>query len=148
VRDSEVKRWSAFHRVLYGTTNGMLGRRLVRNDMLLLTTRGRRTGGAHTVPLLYLREGDRLLVIASYGGRDRHPEWYLNLLAEPAVTARVGDRHMALTARTASPSERAVWWPKVVAAYGDYAVYQQRTDREIPIVALEPRGRRPHSVMR
>ena len=106
--------------------------------MLLLTTRGRRTGEPHTVPLLYLREGDSLLVIASYGGRDRHPEWYLNLLAEPSVTARLGDRNVALTARTASPSERDVWWPKVVAAYGDYGVYQQRTEREIPVVALEP----------
>lgn len=148
MRDSEVKRWSAFHRVLYETTNGVLGRRLVGNDMLLLTTRGRRTGEEHTVPLLYLREGDCLLVIASYGGRDRHPEWYLNLLLEPEVTARVGDRTVALTARTASPAERDVWWPKVVAAYGDYAVYQQRTAREIPVVALEPRGLGPHSVRR
>jgi F420H(2)-dependent quinone reductase len=140
VRDSEVKRWSAFHRVLFETTNGVLGRRLVGNDMLLLTTHGRRTGEAHTVPLLYLREGERLLVIASYGGRDRHPQWYLNLLADPSVSARIGRRNVALTARTASPSEREVWWPKVVAAYGDYAVYQQRTERKIPVVALEPRG--------
>ena len=138
MRDSEVKRWSAFHRVLYVTTNGALGRRLVGNDMLLLTTRGRRTGEAHTVPLLYLREGGRLLVIASYGGRAHHPEWYLNLLAEPEVTARVGARKLAVTARTASPSERDFWWPKVVAAYSDYAVYQQRTEREIPVVVLEP----------
>ncbi len=138
MRDSEVKRWSALHRVLYEATNGALGRRLVGNDMLLLTTRGRRTGEAHTVPLLYLRDGDRLLVIASYGGRDHHPEWYLNLLAEPEVTARVGARNLAMTARTASSSERDVWWPQVVAAYGDYSVYQQRTEREIPVVALEP----------
>ena len=138
MRDSGVKRWSAFHRVLYQATNGMLGRRLVGNDMLLLTTRGRVTGQPHTVPLLYLRDGDRFLVIASYGGRDRHPEWYLNLLANPSVTARVRDHDVVLTARTASPEERDVWWPKVVAAYGDYAVYQARTDREIPVVALEP----------
>ena len=138
MRDSEVKRWSAFHRVLYDTTNVALCRRLVGNDMLLLTTRGRRTGEAHTVPLLYLRDGERLVVIASYGGRDHHPEWYLNLLAEPEVTARVGARNLTMTARTASPSERDSWWPKVVAAYRDYAVYQQRTEREIPVVVLEP----------
>ena len=106
--------------------------------MLLLTTHGRVTGQPHTVPLLYLREGETFLVIASYGGRDRHPEWYLNLLANPSVIARVGNREVVLTARTASPEERDVWWPKVVAAYGDYAVYQKRTDREIPVVALEP----------
>jgi len=140
VRDSSVKRWSALHRVLYETTNGVLGRRLAGNDMLLLTTRGRSTGEPHTVPLLYLREADRLLVIASYGGRDRHPEWYLNLLANPSVTTRVAERTLAMTARTASSAERAGWWPKVVASYGDYAVYQARTDREIPVVALEPRG--------
>lgn len=121
-------------------TNGMLGRRLAGNDMLLLTTRGRVTGELHTVPLLYLRDGDRLLVIASYGGRDRHPEWYLNLLADSSVTARVGNRKLAMTARTVSSAERAGWWPTVVKSYGDYAVYQERTDREIPIVALEPRG--------
>ena len=140
MRDSGVKRWSAFHRALYEATNGVLGRRLVGNDMLLLTTRGRVTGEPHTVPLLYLRDGDRLLVIASYGGRDHHPAWYLNLLADPSVTARVGDRKMVLNARTASSAERDVWWPKVVASYSDYAVYQTRTDREIPVVALESRG--------
>ena len=140
MRDSGVKRWSAFHRVLYQATNGMLGRRLVGNDMLLLTTRGRSTGESHTVPLLYLRDGETLLVIASYGGRDHHPEWYLNLVADPTVTARVGGRDVVLTARPVSSAERKVWWPKVVAAYNDYAVYQTRTSREIPVVALEPRG--------
>ncbi|MGH8941898.1 MAG: nitroreductase/quinone reductase family protein, partial [Acidimicrobiia bacterium] len=100
----------------------------------------------HTVPLLYLRDGDRFLVIASYGGRDRHPEWYLNLLADPSVTARVADRKVVLTARTASSAEREEWWPRVVASYGDYAVYQTRTDREIPIVTLERRGLRPQRV--
>ena len=118
----------------------MLGRRLARNDMLLLTTRGRSTGEPHTVPLLYLRDADRLMVIASYGGRDRHPEWYLNLLADPSVITRVGERTLAMTARTASSAERAGWWPKVVGSYSDYAVYQARTDREIPVVVLEPRG--------
>ena len=121
-------------------TNGVLGRRLAGNDMLLLTTRGRLTGELHTVPLLYLRDGDRLLVIASYGGRDRHPEWYLNLLADSSVTTRIGNRKLAMTAQTVSAAERAGWWPTVVKAYGDYAVYQERTDREIPIVALEPGG--------
>lgn len=134
--------------MLYEATNGVLGRRLAGNDMLLLTTRGRLTGEPHTVPLLYLRDGDRFLVIASYGGRDRHPEWYLNLLADPSVTARVADRKVVLTARTASSAEREEWWPRVVASYGEYAVYQTRTEREIPIVILEHRGLRPQRVMR
>ena len=133
-----MKRWSAFHRVLYQTTNGVLGRRLVGNDMLLLTTRGRLSGEPHTVPLLYLRDGERLVVIASYGGRDHHPGWYLNLVANPAVTAKMGRTTKAFTARTASGAERETWWPRVVAAYEEYAVYQTRTEREIPLIFLEP----------
>jgi deazaflavin-dependent oxidoreductase (nitroreductase family) len=90
------------------------------------------------VPLLYLTEGDRLAVIASYGGRDRHPDWYRNLLADPVVSAQVRGSHHALRARTATPDERARWWPRVVAAYDRYNDYQSRTAREIPIVLLEP----------
>jgi deazaflavin-dependent oxidoreductase (nitroreductase family) len=139
MRDSSVKRWSGVHRWLYRSTGGRLGSRLVGNDMLLLTTRGRRTGEPHTVPLLFLRGEGTMAVIASYGGRDHHPDWYLNLDDHPEVTAQTGGRRARLTARTAGPAERDTWWPKAVAAYGDYAVYQDRTDREIPIVLLEPR---------
>jgi deazaflavin-dependent oxidoreductase (nitroreductase family) len=105
--------------------------------MLLLTSRGRKTGVDHTVPLLYLSEGETIAVIASFGGRDHHPEWYLNLVADPDVTARTRDRSLRLMARTANPAEREAWWPKVVASYPDYATYQARTKREIPIVLLE-----------
>jgi len=125
---------------MYRITGGVIGRRLVDNDILLLTTRGRATGREHTVPLLYLRDGECLVVIASYGGRDRHPEWYLNLLDEPAVTAQTGRNLRSFQARTATEDEREMWWPRVVAAYSDYAVYQGRTDREIPVVMLEPTG--------
>jgi deazaflavin-dependent oxidoreductase (nitroreductase family) len=140
VRDSAVKRLSALHRVLYRVTGGRVGRRLVDNDILLLTTRGRGTARKHTVPLLYLRDRERLVVIASYGGRDRHPEWYLNLVADPSVIAQIGGERVSLLARTANQGERETWWPRVVAAYSEYAVYQGRTDREIPVVMLEPPG--------
>jgi deazaflavin-dependent oxidoreductase (nitroreductase family) len=138
MRDSAVKRWSAVHRRLYQLSGGRLGSRLVGNDMLLLTTRGMKTGRPHTVPLLYLRQQSTLAVIASFGGRDHHPDWYTNLVAHPMVTARTRDRTMRLAARTASPSERETWWPRVVVAYPDYATYQGRTKREIPVVPLEP----------
>ena len=138
MRDSSVRRWSAVHRVLYRVSGGRLGSRLVGNDMLLLTTRGRTSGYAHTVPLLYLSDGDTIAVIASFGGRDHHPDWYLNLMADPIVSARTGDREMSLVARTATPAERATWWPRAVEAYQDYAVYQTRTQRQIPIVLLRP----------
>ena len=137
MRDSTVKRLSSLHRAVYRLTGGLIGRRLVDNDMVLLTTRGRSSGREHTVPLLYLRQGRSLVVIASYGGRDRHPEWYLNLVADPSVIAQIGRDRMPLRARTATPVEREAWWPRVVAAYADYAVYQGRTDRQIPVVILE-----------
>jgi deazaflavin-dependent oxidoreductase (nitroreductase family) len=140
VRDSTVKGLSSLHRALYRMTGGLLGRRLVDNDILLLTTRGRSTGREHTVPLLYLRDGDRLVVIASYGGRDQHPQWYVNLLDEPLVTVQIAGLRRAYRARAATEEERATWWPHVVSAYSDYAVYQSRTDRQIPVVMLEPAG--------
>jgi len=116
----------------------MVGKRLVDNDMLLLTTVGRKTEQAHTVPLLYLTDADRLVVIASYGGRNNYPEWYLNLTSRPNVTVEQPGKKMQMVARTADPEERAEWWPRIVEAYDGYAAYQARTDRVIPVVFLEP----------
>jgi deazaflavin-dependent oxidoreductase (nitroreductase family) len=133
-----AKYLSSLHRVLYRSTGGRLGRRLVHNDMCLLTTTGRRTGREHTVPLLYLRDGERLVVIASWGGRDHHPEWYLNLLERPSATVQVLGERWPVIAATAGPDERSVWWPRVLSAYDGYAEYESRTDREIPVVFLTP----------
>ncbi len=139
MRDSAVKRWSTFHTVVFRATGGLVGKRLVDNDMLLLTTTGRATGRKHTVPLLFLSAGDRIVLVASYGGRYRHPEWYLNLDADPIVSVRLPmRRRRRMLARTASPVERDEWWPKIVDAYGGYEEYQRRTDREIPVVFVEP----------
>lgn len=138
MRDAAVRRWSAFHTLVYRMTGGLLGRRLVDNDMLLLTTTGHRTGKAHTVPLLYLSDGSCLVVIASFGGRPHHPTWYDNLVADPTVTVQINSARRPMLARTASKTERAQWWPRVVGAYQGYAEYQSRTDREIPVVFLCP----------
>lgn len=143
MKDSEVRRWSRVHRLLFRLTRGLVGRRLVDNDILLLTTTGRKSGRQHTVPLLYLTEGDRLVVIASYGGRDRHPEWYRNLVADPVVMAQVRESRLAMRARTATPDERAAWWPRILAAYDGYRLYQSRTNRQIPVVILEPDNAAP-----
>ncbi len=118
-------------------TRGRVGKRLVDNDMLLLTTSGRVTGEPHTVPLLYLRDGNRLVVIASYGGRDDHPDWYLNLESAPEVVVELPGIRLRMVARTADPDERARWWPRILDAYDGYAVYQSRTRREIPVVFLD-----------
>lgn len=139
MRDTTAKQLSTLHTLLYRLTQGRIGRRLVDNDMLLLTTTGRRTGNKHTVPLLYLRDGDDLIVIASWGGRDHHPEWYLNLLANPEADVQIDGHRSPVVAETADPERRAVLWPRVLAAYDGYRAYQSRTDREIPVVVLEPR---------
>jgi F420H(2)-dependent quinone reductase len=140
MKDRAVKRWSALHRIVYKVSGGRVGRRLVDNDMLLLTTTGRASGRSHTVPLLYLRDGDSLMVIASFGGRPHNPDWYLNLVANPSVRVQIGPTHREMSARTATAEERSSFWPRVVGAYGDYAVYQGRTEREIPLVILESFG--------
>ncbi len=138
MRDRAVKRWSGVHRSLYQMSGGRIGRRLADNDMLLLTTTGHVSRRPHTVPLLCIRDEPRLLVVASYGGRPRHPAWYDNLVADPLVRVQLGAMRAEMVARTAEPEERAVWWPRVVDAFADYAVYQSRTDRVIPLVFLEP----------
>ncbi len=124
--------------MLYRTTRGRVGRRLVANDMLLLTTLGRTSGRAHTVPLLYLPDHEAVVVIASWGGRDYHPDWYLNLVAKPAATVTISGVSRPVTARTAEGKERAIWWQRAHEAYPGYLAYQRRTRREIPIVVLEP----------
>nr|WP_187361234.1 nitroreductase family deazaflavin-dependent oxidoreductase [Phytoactinopolyspora mesophila] len=126
------------HIFLYRLSRGVIGRRLVKNDMLLLTTRGRKSGKPHTVPLLYLLDGDTPVVIASWGGRPEHPQWYQNLQADPNAEVQIRSRKWRVRARTADPDERERWWPKVLAAYHGYRVYESNTDRVIPIVFLDP----------
>ena len=116
VKDATVKRWSRVHKALFRSTRGRVGKRLVDNDMLLLTTVGRKTGRAHTVPLLYLVDDDRLVVIASYGGRDNYPAWYLNLDVRPEVTVELPAKKMQMVAKTADSQARADWWPRIVDA--------------------------------
>ena len=140
MKDSTARRLSRLHTIVFRLSRGRIGRRLVDNDMLLLTTTGRSSGARHTVPLLYLGDGDTVVVIASWGGRDHHPDWYLNLLAEPAPTINVRGDKRQVVARTANPAERAAWWPRITAAYDGYTEYQSRTEREIPVVLLEPPG--------
>lgn len=133
-----MRRWSSVHRILFKSTGGFIGKRLVSNDILLLTTVGRETGKPHTVPLLYLSDASALVVIASYGGRPEHPEWYQNLVKNSEVGVRTSTDEFTALARTVSDDERAALWPRIVAAYDGYRIYQERTDRQIPVVVLEP----------
>lgn len=136
MRDRTAKNLSTLHAALYRLTRGVIGRRLVDNDMLLLSTTGRHSGKPHTVPLLYLRDEDDLVVIASWGGRDTHPDWYLNLQSEPTATVQILGEKMSVTAKTAAAADRTRLWERVVTAYDGYQEYQSRTEREIPVVVL------------
>ena len=105
----------------------------------LLTYRGRKSGRTLTTPLLYLRDGERILMVASKGGMAHHPLWYQNLIGQPDCEFEIGSERRAYRARTASHEEKRALWPKLVAMYPDYDDYQARTDRDIPVVILEPR---------
>jgi deazaflavin-dependent oxidoreductase (nitroreductase family) len=123
----------------YRLTGGWLGGTWLRGaPVMLLTVTGRKTGRELTVPLLYLREGEHVVVVASKGGMDQHPLWYLNLVANPDVTAEIGTEKRSMRAHTADDAEREHYWPKLVAMYRDYAEYQARTKRTIPVVVLSP----------
>ena len=136
MHDDTARFLSTLHTTAYRLTGGRLGRRLIKNDMLLLTTRGRRTGQQHTVPLLYLRDRTDLVVIASWGGRPYHPHWYQNLRAHPQASVQVSGDRWAVTAEVMEGDEREEWWPRVVEAYSGYATYEARTSRTIPVVRL------------
>jgi deazaflavin-dependent oxidoreductase (nitroreductase family) len=119
-----------------GTIDGMH-----RERLLLLTTTGRRTGEPRTTPMMFHRDGDRVLVIASNIGAPRHPDWYLNLVAHPEVTVEVGDESGAprpVVARSLEGAERTAVWEMLKAAYPFFAEHERATERTIPVVALTP----------
>jgi deazaflavin-dependent oxidoreductase (nitroreductase family) len=108
--------------------------------MLLLDHVGARSGTVRTTPLVYFEDGRDVVIVASKGGHPRHPSWYHNLRAHPDTTVQIGRDRRAVHARVATTRERARLWPKAVETYGGYRGYQERTEREIPLVILEPRA--------
>lgn len=129
----------SLHAAAYRGSNGLVGHRIPGlPPMLLLHHMGARSGLERTTPLVYIEDGANLVIVASKGGHPRHPAWFHNLRANPDTTVQVGSRRRAVRARVASPDERARLWPRVVDAYPGYGGYQRRTDREIPLVILEP----------
>lgn len=121
----------------YQATDGEEGHEWEGTVTLLLTTTGRKSGRPYTTPLIYQRHGDDLLVVASKGGTDEQPDWYLNLQANPQVQVQVKGDRFAARARTASPEEKPEMWKTMAAAWPDYDNYQRKTSREIPVVVLE-----------
>jgi deazaflavin-dependent oxidoreductase (nitroreductase family) len=105
--------------------------------ILLLTTRGRKSGAERTTPLIFERNGDDYLIVASRGGTDAPPGWYVNLQAEPDVQVQVRGDVFRAHARDATPDEKPELWRKMAAVWPDYDEYQKKTDRDIPVVVLE-----------
>ena len=133
-----LKTFIGAHKFWYRLTGGVIGGRGGKKRFLLLTTTGRKSGRPWTTPLTYTRDGDDLVFIASNGGSDRHPAWYLNLKAGPRATVQAGRERLAVRAETAAPDQRERLWSRWVAIYPGYEAYRKRTKREIPVVVLHP----------
>jgi deazaflavin-dependent oxidoreductase (nitroreductase family) len=135
-------RLMGLHKHVYRATGGIIGHRIPGAfSMLLLDHVGAKSGQRRTSPLLYLPDGDDLVIVASKGGHPKNPGWYHNLRANPLTTVQVGSEKREVRARVADADERKRLWPKLVKLYGPYRDYQRRADRvgrEIPVVILEP----------
>lgn len=131
--------WIVFtraHCALYRGTRGLIGGRLLGIQMLLLTTKGRKTGRARTLPLAYVEFKGDLVIVASNGGSPKPPAWWLNIQAARSVQVQVGGERFEATWQTAPADQRMEYWRKLQASIPAYRIYRVRTEREIPIVLL------------
>ena len=131
---------TAAHVRLYRATGGRLGSRFRRAPVMLLDHVGRKSGARRTSPLIYTRDGDDVLLIATNGGASRHPPWYHNVTAAGTARVEIGPDAWVVTVRVAGEGERERLWAKMVDAYSPYDDYQRRTERQIPLVVLSRRG--------
>lgn len=129
--------WVAKHVRRYVETDGRSGHRWSGVHTLLLITRGRKSGKLRRTALIYGRDGSRHLVVASRGGAEKHPAWYLNLAENPDVQLQVGPEEFPARARTATPQEKPRLWRVMASIWPEYDRYQTRTTRDIPVVILE-----------
>jgi deazaflavin-dependent oxidoreductase (nitroreductase family) len=133
-----IKGMSATHKFWYRITGGGIGGHFSGAPILLLTTTGAKSGKQRTAPLMYLEDGDDIVVVASNGGSDRHPGWWANLRRNPQARVQIRGSRRAVRAGEASADERARLWPKLLEMYDEYECYQERTARVIPVVILRP----------
>jgi F420H(2)-dependent quinone reductase len=135
-----TKTLGGMHAWLYKKSGGAMGGHVVGGaPIMLLTTIGRHSGRARTSPLIYLRDGEKFVIVASKGGFPTHPAWYLNLELHPEVEVQIGGQRQTMIAETASAEKKAIYWPRLRAVYPPYQDYQERTSRDIPVVVLRPR---------
>ena len=138
LKDGAFRVVNGAHRAVYRLSRGRLLGRAAGMPVVILTTTGRRTGRCRRTMLTTpVSDGDRVVLVASKGGAERHPAWFHNLVANPDVLVTQGARTRRMRARVAGADERAELWPRIVQAYAGYAGYQQKTDREIPVVVVE-----------
>lgn len=123
---------------LYESSGGTKGLTLRGKPVIILTTKGAKSGRLRKIPLMRVEHDGSYAVVASQGGAPKHPVWYYNLAAHPRVELQDGPAKQDMTARELAGEEKAAWWERAVAAWPDYAGYQKRTDREIPVFVLEP----------
>jgi F420H(2)-dependent quinone reductase len=129
---------SGAHAGVYRATGGKLFGRMGKSPILLLNTVGRKSGKKRTSPLLYVMDGEDFVIIASKGGASAHPAWYLNLVANPEATVEIEDREVRVRAEEADSEEKSRLWQKMVEMYPAYDAYQEKTEREIPLLVLRP----------
>ncbi|MFE0876362.1 nitroreductase family deazaflavin-dependent oxidoreductase [Streptomyces smyrnaeus] len=123
---------------LYERSGGTEGTTMRGMPVVVLTTKGAKSGKVRKTPLMRVEHGGKYAVVASLGGAPTHPVWYHNVVADPRVELQDGPVRQDMTAREVTGEEKAVWWKRAVEAYPDYADYQRKTDREIPVLVLEP----------
>jgi len=129
------------HTQLYRVSGGRLGRKLQGVPILLLDHVGRKSGKRRTTPLMYLDDGEDVVIVGSRGGSDHTPAWWLNLRDAGEGEVQVGGERRRVRPRLAEGEERARLWPRLVALYPNYDLYRTRTEREIPVIVLEPTAR-------
>ena len=135
-----LRRLMGAHTAVYRATNGLVGHRFPGSPpMLLLHHVGAKSGLERVSPLVYIRDGDDVVLVASKGGYAKHPAWFHNLRAHPDTVVQIGSERRRVRARVADAAERERLWPLAVRTYSGYEGYQQRTAREIPLVVLERR---------
>jgi deazaflavin-dependent oxidoreductase (nitroreductase family) len=133
-----IRALSRAHARVYRISRGRILDRIVGMPVLLLTTTGRESGKPRTATLTYLRDGEDLVVVGSFGGSDLPPAWWLNLQTEPRARVQIGGTTLPVTARAATADEHDRLWPLVTTTYPGYTRYQERTARSIPVVMLTP----------
>jgi deazaflavin-dependent oxidoreductase (nitroreductase family) len=130
--------FTSVHTKVYRATGGKVAGRMFNSPVLLLITTGRKTGKERTAPLLYLEDGENLVVVGSVGGAPKHPAWYWNLKANPEARVQMKDRTLRVRAEEAKDEEKRRLWRRLVEMYPPYEDYQRRTQREIPVLVLRP----------